>query len=41
MFSENCVFKGKLSFGKPRLPHICETLSLRTPFPFAVETFYS
>ena len=32
MFSENCVFKGKLSFGKPRLTHICGTLSSRTPF---------
>ena len=38
---ENCVFIGKLSFGKPRLTHICGTLGSRTPFPFAVETFYS
>ena len=34
-------FIGKLSFGKPGLMHICGTLGSRTPFPFAVEMFYS
>ena len=38
---ENCVFIEKLSFGKPRLTHICGTLGSRKPFPFAVEMFYS
>ena len=38
---ESYVFLGKLGFGKPRLTHIFGTLGSRTPFPFAVETFYS
>ena len=38
---ENCVFIEKLSFGKPRLTHICGTLGSRKPFPFAVEMCYS
>ena len=38
---ENHVFIGKLSFGKPRLTHICGTLGSRAPFPLTVKTFYS
>ena len=30
----------KLSFGKPRLTHICGTHGSRTPSPFAVGKFY-